>query len=71
MVARRIWRHDPNIMSILTPLVMDSYKKWEVVCGPDETPLRVHKALSHLGLDISIFQGSQFFRIFKTFLGDF
>ena len=50
---------------------MDSYKEWEVVSGPDETPLRVHKALSHLGLDISLFQGSQFFRIFKTFLGIF
>ena len=28
---------------------MDNYKELEVVSGPDETPLRVHKALSHLG----------------------
>ena len=35
---------------------MDSYEKWEVVSGPDETPLRVHKALSHLGFNISVFQ---------------
>jgi len=46
---------------------MDSYTKWEVVSGPDETPLRVHKALSHLGLNISVFQGSQCFGIFKIF----
>ena len=43
---------------------MDSYKKWEVVSGPDETPLRVHKALSHL--KISVF-GMSGFGIFKTF----
>ena len=46
---------------------MDSYKKWEVVSGPDETPLRVHKALSHLRLNVSVFQSSQFFGIFKDF----
>jgi len=47
---------------------MDSYKKWEVVSGPDETPLRVHKALSHLRLNVSIFQNSQFLGIFRIFL---
>ena len=47
---------------------MDSYKKWEVVSGPDETPLRVHKALSHLRLNVSVFQSSQFFGIFRIFL---
>ena len=31
---------------------MDSDKIWEVVSGPDEPPLRVYKALSHLGLNI-------------------
>ena len=31
---------------------MDSDKIWEVVSGRDETPLRVYKALSHLGLNI-------------------
>ena len=55
---------------------MDSYKKWEVVSGPDETPLRVHKALSHLRLNFSVFQRSQFFGIFLNFgifldFGDF
>ena len=47
---------------------MDSYEKWEVVSGPDETPLRVHKALSHLGFNISVFQGYQFVGSFKIFL---
>ena len=31
---------------------MDSYKIWKVVSVLDETPLRVYKALSHLGLNI-------------------
>ena len=43
-------------------------KKWEVVSGPDETPLRVHKALSHFGFNISVFQGSQFFGILRIFI---
>ena len=47
---------------------MDSYKKWEVVSGPDETPLRVHKALSHLQLNVSVFQRSQYFGILGFFV---
>ena len=41
--------------------------KWEVVSGPDETPLRIHKALSHLRLNVSVFQRSQFFGIIRIF----
>ena len=48
---------------------MDSYKEWEVVSGPDVTLLRVHKALSHLGLNVSVFRGSQFFGgVFRIFM---
>ena len=47
---------------------MDSSKKWEVVSGLDETSLRVHKALSHLRLNVSVFQSSEFFGIFRIFL---